>query len=262
MSEIDPGAGKKWDWSSPQNIIALVGIAVSLAGSVFGVALALPFGQDLLCRNFRVSCPHVAVSSIQLDVSAIDFEGWCEDWRSKMRAETAPPPGFIDSPADCRLDFSASDPPGFSARIGGVKQSNGIVLVAHLSMQHPAIPSDIPFTLRAQCWRHDAQISMWVHTPCALSRPIIDGRPPVETPDASVYLDRQPEAQALPEGAIAAVLEKDALDYIARWRLDIAGETTSSIPTGDYRVEVAVGAPGESIEPQRVRADFNVYPPA
>ena len=62
-------------------------------------------------------------------------------------------------------------------------------------------------------------------------------------------------------GAVLNTLNS-RLDYIARWRLDISGETTSSIPTGDYRVEIAVGAPGESIEPQRVRADFNVYPPA
>ena len=84
MSESGPGqpggaTPKKWEWGNPQNVIAIVGIAVGLLGSVFGVALALPFGQDFLCKSVGVSCPHFKVSDAQLSISAIDFDAWCKD---------------------------------------------------------------------------------------------------------------------------------------------------------------------------------------
>lgn len=268
-------SGKKWDWSNPQNILAVIGIIAGLGGSVFGVAMAAPFGQDLLCENFKVACPRMKIEEPSLSISAIDFNGWCASWLSDMRKEQFPPPGFSDSEADCSLDFSTSDPAQFSGMIarspdardvakgvepsgGGVRKSADIVLVAHLTMQHAPPRADTPFSLRAQCWWSDDSIHMWTRVPCALSLPKFGAEPFGTLAD---YVDPQltPDRATLPEGAIAAVARANALEFIERWRLDIGDGMTANIDPGNYRVEIAIGAPGEAVEPTRVRAEFNVY---
>lgn len=269
-------SGKKWDWSNPQNILALIGIVAGLAGSVFGVAMAAPFGQDLLCKNFGFACPRVRAIETQFSIAAIDFEGWCEAWLQTMQSEPLPPPGYTGSKADCRLDASVSGPPGFMGSIatsqtdgdqrsspdgGGVKQTTDVILIGHLSMKHTQTPADTPFSIRADCWRYDPAVSQWVHLDaCTLSPPVyggIDPFGPVESVLQGVD-DQNPHQE--PDGSYAVTMTKGEMDFIRRWRLDIDGQTTANLTPGDYRVELTVGAPGEAIEPLMLRAVFNVYP--
>lgn len=266
MSESGPGqpggaTPKKWEWGNPQNVIAIVGIAVGLLGSVFGVALALPFGQDFLCKSVGVSCPHFKVSDAQLSISAIDFDAWCKDQLATISAMPDQPPGFSNSQMDCRLRFGDSDPPGFSSLISGVKAVPGVLLVGHLQMKLPAQRNDVPVTVRAQCWRHDPAISMWGHVPCELSAPSFDFGNPFGAIEDYASREIKPEAPELPEGAFMAVMPANSLDFIARYRLDIDGKINAELTPGDYRVEIAIGGPGEAVEPERVQAEFNVYPP-
>ncbi|MDP3492964.1 MAG: hypothetical protein Q8R82_07605 [Hyphomonadaceae bacterium] len=265
MSESGPGQqggapAEKREWYNSQTIIRIGGILVGLVTILFA-GLALPFGQDFLCKSVGLSCPHVKVSDMQFGVSAIDFDAWCKDKLATIAAMPDQPPGFTNTQMDCALEFSASDPPGFSGQISGVKAVPGVVLVGHLQMKIPAQRTDIPMTVRAQCSRHDAAISMWVRVPCELSPPSYDFGNPYGTPESFVAEEPKPEAPELPEGAFVAVMSANSLDFIARYRLDMDGKINAELPPGDYRVEIAIGGPGEAVEPERVQAEFNVYPP-
>jgi len=162
---------------------------------------------------------------------------------------------------DCALEFAASDPPGFSGQIEGVKAIPGVILVGHLQMKIPAQRNDVPVTVRAQCFRHDPAISMWTRVPCELSAPSYDFGNPYGTLESFVSEEAKPDAPDLPEGAFMAVMPANSLDFIARYRLDIDGKINAELPVGDYRVEIAIGGPGEAVEPDRAQAAFNVYPP-
>lgn len=279
MSEGGSSGGnsaRKWDWGNPQNILAVIGIVAGLAGSVFGVAMAAPFGQDLLCKNFGVACPRVKAMEAQFSVTAIDFDGWCENWLTTMRNDPIPPPGFTDSKADCRLDASVSGPSGYMGSIattqidsdgksstddGGVKQTPNVILIGHLSMKHTATPADTPFSIRADCWKHDPAVSQWVHLDaCTLSPPAYSiGDPFGSVGSVLQSMDDENPSQK-PDGSYALTMAKGEIDFVRRWRLDIDGQTTANIPPGDYRVELTIGAPGDAVEPMMLRAAFNVYP--
>lgn len=274
----DKASDRKWDWSNPQTILAALGIVAGLAGSVFGVAMAAPFGQDLLCKSFGVACPRVVFENPQLSVNAIAFDDWCNDWLSRQSASPEPPPpGYTGSTMDCSLDFSIAGPPGFGGQIsfgsiepdgkrvapdspGGVLSDRGMLLALHLSMEHTATPSDIPVTLRVLCRRSDPETQLMTPIPCELSPPDYTAADPFARPHA--YLD-EPDAEApLPEGAARSVIRKDDLDFIQRWRLDIDNHPNAELPPGRYSVEIAAGAPGESVEPVRIGTTFDVYPPS
>ncbi len=281
MSDTEQsGSGKpsdrKWDWSNPQTILAAVGIVVGLAGSVFGVALAAPYGQDLLCKSFGVSCPRVVFENPQLSVNAISFDDWCNDWLTKQSSSEPPPPGYTGSAMDCSLDFSIAGPPGFGGQIsfgsvepdgkrvtpdnpGGVMSHRGMLLALHLSMEHTATPSDIPVTLRVLCRRSDPETQLMAPVACALSPPAYNAADPFAR---QFDYSAEPDAEAaLPEGTIRGVIRKDELDFIQRWRLDIDNHPNAELRPGRYSVEIAAGAPGESVEPVRIGTTFDVYPP-
>jgi hypothetical protein len=266
---------RQWDWKDPQIILGTLAILAGLAGSVFGVAMAAPFGQDLLCRSFNVSCPRTEFENAKLSINVIDFDGWCGRWLEDMAKESAPPPGYSGSVMDCAYDFSVSEPPGFGGSItfaniepdgrrvtpdtpGGVKSSNGLLLALHLSMEHPAVLSDTPFTLRVKCSRHDPDIRQWAPVACTLRAPYFSAADP-QNEGPLTYLD-EPRPPT-PDDTDTGTMLTGELDFAQRWRLDIDGRSDALLPPGDYSVEIAVGAPGEPVAPMRIGAAFNVYPP-
>lgn len=284
MSDTEqPNTGKapdrKWDWSNPQTVLAALGIVAGLAGSVFGVAMAAPYGQDLLCKSFGVSCPRVEFKNPRLSVNVIDFDGWCADWLDQQAKQAFPPPGYTGSTMDCSLDFSVAGPPGFGGQIsyvslepdgrlvgpdipGGVMGHRGMLLALHLSMEHAATATDTPLTLRVLCRRSDAATDQMAPVPCELSPPRYDAADPFGERLAYSWQRAENAEAPLPEGAIEAMVLKDELDFIQRWRLDIDNHPNAELPPGLYSVEIAAGAPGESVEPIRIGATFEVYPPS
>jgi len=273
-----PGPARKWDWSNPQIVLNVVAIAVGLAGSIFGVALAAPFGQDLLCKTMGLSCPRTSFENVKLSVNVIEFDKWCDSWLAEMAREEFPPPGYTGSRADCSLDFSSSEPAGYGGGIafaniragekdvveenpGGVMSNSGLLLVGHLTMEHPPPRDDTSFTLRAQCTRRDPGGGYFQRVPCELGPTSYSNG--MLIPEADDLLRRQFDSelagQDLPEGGVRGVMRKGEVDYIARWRLDIDGQTNALLPLGEYRVEIIIGAPGEPVEPKRIGASFEVY---
>ncbi len=279
-SEADKTSDHKWDWSNPQTILAAAGIFAGLAGSVFGVAMAAPYGQDLLCKSFGVSCPRITLEKPQLSVNAIEFEAWCSDWLTQQEQSEFPPPGYTGSSMDCSLDFSVAEPPGFGGRIsygsvepdgaritpespGGVMSHRGMVLAVHLSVEHTAPAVDTPVTLRVLCRRSDAATGQMAPVPCELRPPSYNAADPTDVglPAYSWERDQAGDDPPRPAGAIEIVMLKDELDFIERWRLDIDGQPNANLQPGTYSVEIAIGSPGEPVEPKRVGTTFEVYPP-
>lgn len=274
-------SGGKWDWSNPQTVLAVIGIIAGLGGSVFGVAMAAPYGQDLLCQTFNLTCPRTKFENPSLSINAIDFDSWCDDWLEEQGASDMPPPGYTGSKMDCSLDFSIEEPANYSGNVsfarrapdgeriapaapGGVASRPGVLLVAHLSMEHPVVQADTPFTLRVVCRRGAPEGRAMAPVPCQLSPPRYNSVNPFD-PDGDAFrwpgLDA-PTADAeppLPAGAVRVSLRKDELDFIQRWRLDIDGQANAALQPGLYSVEIAAGAPGESVEPVRIGAEFEVY---
>lgn len=272
------GSDRKWDWSNPQIVLNVAAIVVGLAGSIFGVALAAPFGQDLLCKTVNLSCPRTSFENVKLSVNVVAFDAWCDSWLAEMAKEEFPPPGYTGSRADCALDFSSGEPPGHGggiafARIpageqdviegdpGGVMSSSGLLLVGHLTMEHPPPRNDTSFTLRAQCTRRDPGGAYFQRVPCELGPTSYSNGLVFPDVDDLLYRQSDPDdgGEGLPEGAVRGVMHKGEVDYIARWRLDIDGQTNALLPLGDYRVEIIIGAPGEPVEPKRIGASFQVY---
>lgn len=268
----DKPSDRKWDWSNPQTVLAALGIVAGLAGSVFGVAMAAPYGQDLLCKSFGVSCPRVEFRNPRLSVNAIDFDGWCADWLNQQAKQEFPPPGYTGSVMDCSLDFSVAGPQGFGGQIansgiepggsGGVAGHGGMLLALHLSMENAATASDTPVTLRVLCRRSDTATEQMAPVPCELSPPRYDAADPFGERLAYSWQRAEGDEAPLPQGAIQAVIRKDELDFIQRWRLDIDNHPNANLPPGLYSVEIAAGSPGESVEPIRIGATFEVYPPS
>lgn len=271
-----PGSSdRKWDLSNPQTLLAVVGIVVSIVGSIFGVALAMPTGQDILCKNFGMSCKHVSMLEAQLNFSVIDFDAWCDNWLKEMEANPPPPPGFSGIRSDCVLDASETGPRGFTKQIaltriegdekneshdGWARKSPGSVLIAHLSIKHTKTRVETPFTIQADCWRHNPEDSAWEHlNGCALSPAAyrLDGYAgSIEESFRQTY--EKPEASQQPNGTTAQVMAENEVDFIQRWRLDIEGSKTADLPPGDYRIELSAGEPGEALEPFLLRAWFSV----
>lgn len=268
----DKASDRKWDWSNPQTILAALGIVAGLAGSVFGVAMAAPNGQDMLCKTFGIACQRVAFKNPQLSVNAIDFDGWCADWLDQQSRMQFPAPGYTGSTMDCSLDFSIAGPPGFGGQIshegtqpansGGVLGHRGMLLALHLSMENAATASDTPITLRVLCRRNDTATEQMAPVPCELSPPRYDAADPFGERLAYSWQRAEDGEAPLPQGAIKALIVKDELDFIQRWRLDIDNHPNAELPPGLYSVEIAAGAPGEPVDPIRVGAMFQVYPPS
>lgn len=262
---------KKWDWSNPQNVLAVAGIVAGLAGSVFGVAMAAPYGQDLLCKTFGVSCPRIEARDTKFNISAVDFDGWCASWLKSMENEQFPPPAYTGSTADCRWDAWQAGPTGYTKGIAfsmvagadkssdfeAVTKSIGTVLIGHLSMRHTKTAAETPFSLRADCWRDDPAAEVWVHIDaCELSAPMIG----IDSPFPASSYTSAPVRQA--DGSLTLTMAKDELDFIQRWRLDVDGQTTADLAPGAYRVDLAIGAPGEAIEPLMISTIFDIASPA
>lgn len=260
----DPGhtgsSDRKWDLSHPQTMLNIISILVTVAVSVFGVAVAVPWGQDTLCSSWGVGCPHFKVTDVRFNVTGIDFKGWCE--KEYANASNEPPPGFINASDACSLDFSASDPPGFFTPVveTGIEASSNKVLVVHFQMNQPPQRVDTAFTLRTECLRRDSSVNQWRQLPCKLS-------PPSYGPEQAGLMLPMPtyttdEQAPPPDGTNRAVIMKDKGSFIERWRLDIDGQTTAMLEPGDYRIDIVVGGAGEPIDDTpRGETYFTVFAP-
>lgn len=254
MSETDPAKSgvtseKKWDFSNPQIMLGVLAIAVSIAGSVFGVALAVPWGQDILCNSVNLGCPHFEVADLRAKVDTIDFKGWCDEEYKNVPADEPPPPGLDRARDACKLDFFDHNPAGFFSDVtdGGFYRSSDKVLALHFEMSSPPQQINTPFTLRTECSRHDDSIRMWQRLPCQLSPPEYG---PVE---AGLTLAPQTfEADAVevsPDGSeLRATILKKKGGFVGRWRLDIERSKNGNLEAGTYRVEIIVGGAGEPID--------------
>lgn len=254
MSDTDPaksGAAseKKWDFSNPQTLLAVVGIVVSLVGSVFGVALAVPWGQDILCNSISMACPHFEVADLRAKVDTIDFKGWCDQEYRDVPESEPPPPGLNSARDACTLDFSDHSPVGFFRDVtdDGFYRSPDKVLALHFEMSNPPQQIDTPFTLRTECSRNDDSIRMWQRLPCKLSPPEFG---PVE---AGLTLDPQPfdadaEEVSADGSELRATILKKKGSFVGRWRLDMERLKNGNLEAGTYRVEIIVGGAGEPID--------------
>lgn len=264
MSDGDKPASseKKWDLSNPQILLTLIGIVVGAVCSVFGVALAMPLGQDLLCNSYGVACPHFKMSNALLDVSGIDYAGYCRKEYPERPGGTGldtPSPGYDEAIDACEVNFANNDPPGFFTPVlkTGIDGSPGNVLVVHFQMAVPPQRINVPFTLRTECRRGDDAIQMMSEIPCKLS-------PPVYGPYQTGKLPLQDYSAAendLPDGALRTSLTKAKGSYVGRWRLDIEGSPNAGVRPGVYSLTMVVGGAGEPIDdavPSTVF--FTVYP--
>lgn len=263
MSDGDKPSDKKWDLSNPQILLALIGLVVTVAGTVFGVALAAPWGQDALCNTFNVSCPHFKVTDVRANVAAIDFGAWCDEQYKNAPADELPPPGLLKARDACTLDFSDSNPVGFFRDVtdDGYYRSSSKVLALHFQMNNPPQRVDTEFTLRTECSRHDDGIGMWTRLPCTLS-------PPVYGPEEAGLLVEpgnfatQPDEASSDGSTLRAIILKGKGGFVERWRLDIDLSKNASIEAGTYRVEIIVGGAGEPIdETPRTEVLFTVVNP-
>lgn len=265
MSDGDKPASseKKWDLSNPQILLTLVGIVVGAVCSVFGVALAMPLGQDLLCNSYGVACPHFKMSNALLDVSGIDYKAYCEKeyaGRDTGSLLDQPSPGFEKAIDACEVNFANNDPPGFFMPVlkTGVVGSPGNILVVHFQMAVPPQRINVPFTLRTECRRGDDAIQMMSDVPCKLSPPIYG---PYQTGALPTLPDYSAPENVLPDGTLRTNITKDKGSYVGRWRLDIEGSPNAGVRPGVYSVTMIVGGAGEPIDdavPSTVF--FTLYP--
>ena len=265
MSDGDRPASseKKWDLSNPQIVLTLIGIMVGAICSVFGVALAMPFGQDLLCNSYGIACPHFRMSNAMLDVSGINYQRYCEDKYRGLDSVSdlePPPPGYDSAIDACEVEFSQNDPPGYFAPVleTGIYGSPDNVLVVHFQMTVPPQRINVPFTLRTQCRRGDDDIQMMVLIPCKLSPPVYG---PNETGKGGLLPDYAADEEVLPDGTLRTSILKENGSYVGRWRLDIEGSPNAGVKPGRYSVTMFVGGAGEPIddaEPSEVF--FTMYP--